>query len=469
MQCHCCMIIKSFVRDHFSLRPVDVEIALTPGLPVISVLGLPDKVIQESTKRIQTALLNQGYQMPRAKQVIVNLWPRDIRKSSLGLDLAIALGILVESGQRPALDPELVVYGELDMQGAVRVPKDIVMMDAVPPLLLTGVGSLELRGGHYELSALKEDPQWVESADVREESQRPPFLYPTLNPQVCELLKIVACGEHSLLLAGPPGTGKTAFVDGASVFFAHPSPLQMRDIQKNSFYFKQSAKWRPVVKPHHSSTVLAFSGGGNGLVPGELMRAHHGILILDELLEFSTGVQSLLREPMEAGVFHMARAGRRHEFPCQSVILATSNLCPCGEYSTQSHKICRCSSLQLRRYLQKLSGPFVDRFSILQFTNDWNQSEQKDFVASNVVLKHIEQAIEFRKKERNQNTPNENVSFLETHQSMPRFKSKRREIACLKIARTLADLDFSAEIKNIHMEKALQFCFFPFEQIQKIY
>jgi magnesium chelatase family protein len=463
------MIIKSFVRDHFSLKPVDVEIALTPGLPVISVLGLPDKVIQESTKRIQTALLNQGFQLPRAKQVIVNLWPRDIRKSSLGLDLAIALGILIESGQRPALDSELVVYGELDMQGAVRVPKDIVMMDTVPPLLLTGVGKSDLRGSRFELSALKENPQWVEGVEVHQESQRPPFLYHTLNPQVCELLKIVACGEHSLLLAGPPGTGKTAFVDGASAFFAPPSRSQMRDIQKNSFYFKQSGKWRPVVKPHHSSTVLAFSGGGNGLVPGELMRAHHGLLILDELLEFSTGVQSLLREPMEAGVFYMARAGRRYEFPCQSIILATSNLCPCGEYSPNSHKLCRCSSLQLRRYLQKLSGPFVDRFSILNFTNNWQQAEKNDFVSSQNVLAEIEQAIEFRKHQRNQLDPNEVEICPNTKLSLPKFKSKRREIACLKVARTIADLERSFEIKEGHIEKALQYCYFPFEQIKKIY
>lgn len=463
------MIIKSFVRDHFSLIPVEVEIALTPGLPVISVLGLPDKVIQESTKRIQTALLSQGYQMPRAKQVIVNLWPREVRKSSLGLDLAIALGILVESEQRPPLDPDMVVYGELDMQGSVRVPKDIQMMDQMPPLFLTGIGNSSLRGNRFELGALKEDPQWVESAWVPTESKRPPFVYPLLNPQTCELLKVVALGEHSLLLAGPPGTGKTAFVDSVAAFVAPPTERQTREIQKSAFYFKQSGLWRPVVKPHHSSTVLAFSGGGIGLVPGELMRAHHGILILDELLEFSIGVQSLLREPMESGVFNMARAGRRHEFPCESLILATSNLCPCGEYIPNSHKICRCSSLQLRRYLQKLSGPFVDRFSILQFTTQWDQAEQKDFVKSQAVLQHIDQALVFRSRERKKTDSSEQSQGEGTNLSLPKFKSKRREIACLKIARTLADLDFSAEIKSEHIEKSLQYCYFPFEQIKKNY
>jgi magnesium chelatase family protein len=463
------MIIKSFVRDQFSLRPIDVEIVLTPGLPVISVLGLPDKVIQESTKRIQAALLNQGYQMPRARQVIVNLWPRDIRKSSLGLDLAIALGILIESQQKVALDPNMVVYGELDMQGAVRVPQDISMIDQIPMMLLTGASKSSLGVNHFELSELKANPKWVEASHVSQVPQRPSFLYPSLNPLVCELLKIVASGEHSLLLAGSPGTGKTAFVDGVSAFLAPPDDSQMHEIKKNSFYFKQSGEWRPVVKPHHSSTVLAFSGGGNTLVPGELMRAHQGVLILDELLEFSTGVQSLLREPMESGVFHIARAGRRHEFSCQALFLATSNLCPCGEFSPTSQKMCRCSSLQLRRYLQKLSGPFIDRFSIFQFTTHWSKTSQKEFVPSEDVLNSIEQAVNFRKTVRKQNIPNEMMQSFENKFSLPNFKSKRREISCLKIARTLADLDFSEEIKSLHIEKALHYCYFPFEQIKKIF
>lgn len=460
------MVIKSFVREHFSLQPVDVEIALTPGLPVISVLGLPDKVIQESTKRIQTALLNQGYQMPRAKQVIVNLWPREVRKSSLGLDLAIALGILIESGQKPVMDSDIVVYGELDMQGAVRAPHDLVMMDSMPSRLMTGVGALGQFGSHYELATLNQEPKWVESALESCQQKRPAFLYPTLNPQVCELLKIVATGEHPVLLAGPPGSGKTAFVDSVIAFLSAPTQKQLREIRKNSFYFKQSATWRPVVKPHHSSTALAFSGGGNSLVPGELMRAQHGVLILDELLEFSNDVQSLLREPMESGVFHMARAGRRVEFACETLILATSNLCPCGEYSPNSFKMCRCSSLQLRRYLQKLSGPFVDRFSILQFSNDWNKTEQNEYVSSENVLAQIKKAMDFRSVERSK------IVFQESKNkklSWPKFKSKRRERACLEVARTIADLDLSIDVKQQHAEQALHYCYFPFEQIKKIF
>ncbi len=458
------MVIKSFVRDHFSLQPVDVEIALTPGLPVISVLGLPDKVIQESTKRIQAALLNQGYQMPRAKQVIVNLWPREIRKSSLGLDLAIALGILIESGQKPIMDSDIVVYGELDMQGAVRAPHDLVMMDSVPTRLMTGVGARGQCGSHFELASLNQEPQWIESVQQSIEQKRPAFLYPTLNPQICELLKIVATGEHPALLVGPPGSGKTAFVDSVISFLSAPTPNQLREIRKNSFYFKQSVTWRPVVKPHHSSTALAFSGGGNTLVPGELMRAQHGVLILDELLEFSKDVQSLLREPMESGVFHMARAGRRVEFFCETLILATSNLCPCGEYSPNSLKMCRCSSLQLRRYLQKLSGPFVDRFSILQFSNDWSKTEQNDYLPAQSVLAHIQKAVDFRSIERSKIELEESkIKKL----SWPKFKSKRRELACLKVARTVADLEFSVEIKQRHAEQALQYCYFPFEQIKK--
>ncbi|MBY0384814.1 ATP-binding protein, partial [bacterium] len=202
-----------------------------------------------------------------------------------------------------------------------------------------------------------------------------------------------------------------------------------------------------------------------------------GVLILDELLEFSQEAQSVLREPMESGFYTMARAGRRQQFPCRAMVLATSNLCPCGEYTPSSSKICRCSSLQLRRYVQKLSGPFVDRFSIFCFSNYWRKSDSQEKMSSENILGEIEKSIAFRKS-RGQKNVSEELSIEEIESAfenekvkklLPYFKSKRREMSCLRVARTIADLEFSEKIKIEHIEKSLHYTFFPFEEIKKIF
>jgi magnesium chelatase family protein len=470
------MILKSFVRSHFGLKPIEVEVVLTPGLPTISILGLPDKSIQESTKRIQAALLNQGFQIPKARQVLVNLWPREMKKSSLGLDLAIALGILHESGQKIFNDTQKYIYGELDMLGQVRAPQDLIMLD-VEEEVLTGATLDSFTFDLHILKELKSEPSLKKADLQKKKTQRPPFLFANYAPAAAELMQITCAGEHSLVLVGPPGSGKTSFVDGAKCFINEPSSSQLREIQKNNFYYKQLNFWRPVIKPHHSSTALSFVGGGAGLEPGEIVRAQNGILILDELLEFSTEVQSILREPMEDGVLRLARVGKRQEFQCRTLILATSNLCPCGEYTPTHFKGCRCSSLQLRRYLQKLSGPFVDRFSMLAYTNNWAKNNAQT-VPSEEILENISKANHFRQQERGQNVPNCFLSETEIRETffdeslekiIPQFQSKRRLLALLRVARTIADLAEEKFIKKEHVEKSLFYVHFPFEEIKKVF
>ncbi len=471
------MIVKSLIRQHMELKPIDVEIVLTPGLPTISILGLPDKIIQESTKRIQTALLNQGFQLPKARQVIVNLWPRDHKKSSLGLDLAIAIGILHESGQKVFSETEQVVYGELDMNGFVRAPEDLHLFEGKEQKILTGEGDQSYDFDVEVLKELKDTASTQKRKTKEAKTLRPSFLYSEYPVAAARLLKIVAAGEHSLVLVGPPGTGKTTFVESVISFLNPPSLAQLHELKKSAIYYREKINWRPVIKPHHSSTPLSLVGGGSGLLPGEIVRAHHGILILDELLEFSNEVQSMLREPMESGRIRLARAGRQQDFSCQALVLATSNLCPCGEYVPSSFKNCRCSSLQLRRYLQKLSGPFVDRFSIFHFTNRWISSTAKEETeSSEEILKQIEKAVFFRSHERGQQTSNNTLSFEEVYKDfesenvrnlVPSFQSKRRELSFLRVARTIADLSSSKKINIEHVRHSLDFTFFPFEEIKK--
>lgn len=451
---------------------------LTPGLPTISILGLPDKVIQESTKRIQTALLNQGFQMPKARQVIVNLWPRESKKSSLGLDLAIALGILHESGQKPFTDMQQIVYGELDMNGFVRAPRDLHLFELESHSLLTGVSEQVYDFDAEVIEELKTSPFLKKGQRPEASFNRPPFLFDEYPKEAAELLKIVATGEHSLILVGPPGTGKTTFAESVEGFINPPTPAQIRDLKKSEIYYQQKISWRPVIKPHHSSSPLSLVGGGNHLHPGEIVKAHQGLLILDELLEFSNEVQSMLREPMESGKLRLARAGRQQEYLCHALVLATSNLCPCGEYVPSSFKNCRCSSLQLRRYLQKLSGPFIDRFSIFHFTNRWTSQMGKDSETSQDLLTQIERSTEFRLKTRGQKKNNGVLSASEVrcdfesekiNSILPAFPSKRRELSFFRVARTIADLEMSEKIKINHVRRALDFTFFPFEEIKKVF
>lgn len=472
------MIIKSFVRQSFSLEKVDVEIVLTPGLPTISVLGLPDRVIQESTKRIQAALLSQGFHMPKGQQVIVNLWPRENKKSSLGLDLAIALGILHETGQKNLPEDDFFIYGELEMDGRVRAPQDLLFIHDEKFKILTGRSCEKFVFSSYSLENLRSEPILVRGEEKYKKWIRPPFLLESYASEKSFLMKCVAHGEHSLILCGSPGSGKTSFADGVASFLSPPNDAQAREIIKNDIYFSQTSDWRPVIRPHHSTTSLAFIGGGNLLKPGEIIRAHHGILILDELLEFSKEVQSALREPMDTGSLYLARTGQRQKFLCQTLVLATSNLCPCGEFIPDQFSRCRCSSLQLRRYLQKLSGPFVDRFSILQSTSHWGDHQNNEGERAPKILEDLQKTFEFQKEMRAQTVPNQLLNCEEIKEKfidkktlslLPHFKSKRREQSCLRLSRTIADLHFSEKIERSHVEQALQFSYYPFENLKKIF
>lgn len=471
------MILKSFIRDGMSLLPVNVEVVLTPGLPTITILGLPDKIIQESGKRIQAALLSQGYQMPKAKTVMVSLSPREIKKSSLGLDLAIALGILHVSGQKILERETATIYGELDMHGNVHAPEDIGLLGWVGGELLTGMGATSLSGSYAVIHDLRSEPELKMASEPLRYWERPEFPYQSYSTEAAEILKIVSAGEHSVVLAGSPGSGKTACVESVASFLAEPTSAQAVDLQKSDYYFRKKNTWRPVMKPHHSTTALAMVGGGSLAQPGEIVRSHQGILILDELLEFSNEVQSVLREPMENGTLSISRILGRRMYDCKSLILATSNLCPCGEYLPQKLNRCRCSSIKLRQYLQKLSGPFVDRFAILQFTSSWKKQNEQE-VSAEQILKAVTAAVQFRLLKREQHVPNGWLSLPDIlptadkeigKHNLPQFPSRRRELFFWRVARTIADLDASETITSYHLEKSLFLTFFPFEEIKKVF
>lgn len=470
------MLLRSFIKSDLSLKPIDVEIALVPGLPQITIVGLPDKMIQESAKRVQTALLSQGFQMPKAKQVLINLNPREIRKTSLGIDLAMALGILAESGQRMDINKNDFVYGGLHLNGEVFAPRDIERLQNFNESVITGGPSRSYSFPVRILKSLSEDYLTYDAKYEKRIWRRPELPVARFSKKIAHLLKLVSIGEHSVILAGPPGGGKSTFVEAVSALIAPPSDEQNLFLDSG---LESKSFWRPVIVPHHSTSSISMVGGGVPLQPGDIVRAHGGVLILEELLEFNPQVQSALREPLEKGFINVSRGLKNTTFPAKCLALATTNLCKCGEFAPLQQQRCRCSSTQLRRYLEKFTGPFVDRFSCLLFTQDWKTQESlgAEAISSEDILRDCERAREFIFKTRGQTKPNQDMTeaeVLKTFESLsfidllPTFRSHRRRIALLKVARTLADMEGSEKIQMAHLSEAQTWTYDAFLRVRDL-
>jgi magnesium chelatase family protein len=473
------MHIRSFVKNDLSLKPIDIEIALVPGLPQINIIGLPDKIIQESAKRVQTAILSQGYQMPKAKQVLINLNPREQRKSSLGIDLAMALGILAASGQRTDIEKNDVIYGGLHLNGEAFAPADIENLRGVKESVITGGPTRAYSFAVRILQNLQGEMYYSEPREEKQNWQRPKLAVEKVSPKIARLLKIIAVGEHSVILAGPPGGGKSTFVDLVSAMISEPREERMEESLKLARYFQQKLLWRPVISPHHSISAISMVGGGVPLRPGDIVRAHGGVLILEELLEFQPQVQSALREPLERGFINVSRGLQNKTFPARCLTLATTNLCKCGEFSPGSQSRCRCSSTQLRGYLEKFTGPFVDRFTALILTHDWKTQDSfgSEAVSTVDILNSCERVREFIRSSREQIIPNQFLSEVEIIatfeketmlQFLPQFRSHRRRIALLRLARTLADLDLSEKIRLCHLNEAQDYSYDTFLRVRDL-
>lgn len=472
------MKIQSLVRDQESLVPVEVEISLLPGLPQIQFLGLPDQIIRESVHRIRSAIKWQGFELPRAHQVLVNVRPNHLKKSSRGLELAVATGLLWKTEQVPLPEnPSLVVYGELGLEGDVQEPEDLALGYNENQDVLTGAGGPSTAPySRFLVRELKElsRPEIVEK-NLYLNVQRPEETLSMAFPKSqARLLEIIALGEHSALMAGPSGSGKTTLAKASEGFLRAPNLDEIRNIR--SSLQNSLLSWRPLVKPHHSSTPLALIGGGVPPRRGEMARAHLGILLLDELLEFHPQVQEALREPMEEGKIRLSRSQHAVEYPAQALVLATTNLCPCGDWVPKTSIRCSRTLQKCRSYLNRLSGPVADRFQILFFTSKKRESE---VVLGHEILKRVEAAREFQRLQgRNSLVPNSRLGRDELVAKMDAFTlkylmpmesaSRRRELATLRVARSIADLDRSESVEKQHLNEALELCWKSFERLKAL-
>ncbi|MCB0406613.1 MAG: ATP-binding protein [Bdellovibrionales bacterium] len=475
------MKIQSMMKQGVSWQPVEVEISLTKGAPIVEPLGLPDVVVKDGIKRIKTAFENSGLPWPKAQKITINFRPNHLKKTSQGLDLPMAIGILslMNIEKRWSFPAGSYFYGEIDLSGKIHQPADL--KDFVPSRgefnIITGVGSQNLYCQSIQVRSLVELHETLQVPSSNALSLlKPPQLDDTLSfsKPMADLLSILALGEHSALLAGPAGSGKTTLANAVHSLIKNPDEESFRKIRKLHLQFGDEATWRPLVAPHHTTPTMAMIGGNVPIVPGELSRAHGGILLLDEFLEFSPEVQEALREPMEAGVVRVARKGVQKTLPAQFQLIATTNLCPCGKFVPKNYVACRFSLRKCRSYLERLSGPILDRFDILSFSHKWMSSEKVSLLE---IQKHVQKAREFqtyREGDVNGRQMEKDLMGDLTHSNLTAMGyiddhlNFRRRRALLRVARSFADLDGEEKIALKHLAQADKFAVRPFLEIEML-